>query len=90
MGTPNVTIPLSEASAREIDLIPVWRYANCYGQALELADANRRSASAAQLAKMITHRFEGLENVPAALQTACLAADGQGRMVLKVVVNESD
>ncbi|KAK3716302.1 hypothetical protein LTR37_006452 [Vermiconidia calcicola] len=89
MGTPNVTMPLSEASARELDLIPVWRYANCYPQALELADATRNSASATRLAKLITHRYEGLEHVPTALQTACFPADGNGQMVLKVVVSNS-
>lgn len=80
-------MPLSEASAREIDFTSVWRYANCYPLALQLAEGGRHSQSASLLAKMITHRFDGLEHVPVALKTACLPADADGEMVLKVVVN---
>ena len=36
MGTLNYVLPISEASAREIGLTPVWRYAHCYEGAIEV------------------------------------------------------
>jgi L-iditol 2-dehydrogenase len=81
MGTPNIVLPISEASAREIDLVPTWRYAGCYPQALQLLQASRFS-----LARLITHRFDGIENAPMALQTACMSMDLERKMVVKVAV----
>jgi L-iditol 2-dehydrogenase len=86
MGTPNIMLPISEASAREIDLIPTWRYAGCYPQAMELMEACRKSSTMSSLTKLITHRFDGIESVPAALRTACLSMDSELNMVVKVAV----
>ena len=89
MGTPNIMLPISEASAREVDLIPTWRYANCYPQALELMERCCNSPNMPQLAKLITHRFQGVESVPTALETASLSIDEEKRMVVKVAVTNA-
>jgi len=90
MGTPNHLIPISEASAREVDVIPVWRYANCYPRAIEIMEQSKGGGSMPDIRRMLTHRFEGLENVPAALDCACKSVDNSGNMVIKVVVNIND
>jgi len=36
MGTPVQTLPISEASLRQVDLIGVFRYANQYPTAIEM------------------------------------------------------
>ena len=89
MGTPNLTLPISIASSREIDIVPTWRYANSYEPALAIVAAAKEDKTMPQLLSMITHRFSGVENVPAALQTAGLAKDEAGRMVVKVVVENT-
>lgn len=91
MGTPNIVLPVSNASAREVDIIPTWRYANCYSKALEIvSDTKRAGSKLPQLSSIITHRFQGFEEVPKALQTACMAKDPEGQMVIKVVVENSE
>lgn len=90
MGTPNLMLPISEASAREIDLVPTWRYANCYPHALQLLQACKRELQMPNLVKLITHRYEGVENVPVALNTASRSADEEHDMVIKVAVINSD
>jgi L-iditol 2-dehydrogenase len=87
MGTPNVVMPIAEASAREIDIVPTWRYANCYPQALQVLVDEGRKTTGSRLSKLITHRFDGIDKVPEALRTAGLTADSEGRMVVKVAVN---
>lgn len=86
MGTPNVTLPVSVASTKEVDVVPIWRYANCYAQAMEIVAATKGDKSLPQLERMITHRFSGIDNVREALQTACLGHDSGGKMVVKVVL----
>ena len=86
MGTPNIVLPISEASAREIDLLPTWRYAGCYPQALQILEACRQSLQISGLAKLITHRFNGIDSVPSALQMACTSVDVDQNMVVKVAV----
>lgn len=90
MGTPNHLLPVSEASAREVDIVPVWRYANCYPRAIEIMQRSRDDESVPDIRQMLTHRFRGLENVPAALECACKSQDESGNMVIKVVVNVGD
>lgn len=88
MGTPNHVLPISEASAREIDLIPTWRYADCYPEAIQLMILARNGDSRVpDITKLITHRFDGLDNVPEAFKTASKTRDQDGRLVIKVAVN---
>jgi L-iditol 2-dehydrogenase len=87
MGTPNYVLPISEASAREIDLVPVWRYAHCYEEAIEEMSMVIDGSFRPDIRKLITHRFEGLENVEKAFQMAGSSQDMTGKIVIKVAVN---
>lgn len=89
MGTPNLVMPVSEAGAREIDLIPTWRYAGCYPPAVQLLQDLRQNPKACGLGKLVTHRFQGIDSVQEALRTACLSLDSENRMVVKVAVLNS-
>lgn len=92
MGIPNHTLPISEAFSREIDLIPTWRYANAYPRAIEVATASVNGTSIngvtlPDVRKLITHKFEGIEAVSTAFQTAGKTVDESGSLVVKTVVN---
>lgn len=90
MGTPNHLLPISDASAREIDIIPVWRYANCYPAAIEIMQKSKEDSNVPNVGLILTLRFEGLRAVPSALECACRSTDDMGNMVIKVVVNITD
>lgn len=88
MGTPIQTIPISAASLKEVDLMGVFRYANTYSAAIELlASKNGRMPD---VSKLVTQRFTGLSNIPAAFDMAGKVKDEQDNLVLKVMVNTSD
>lgn len=87
MGTPNHTLPLSEAGAREIDLMPTWRYADCYKEAIEVICAANNDSSMPNIRKLITHRFNGLETLPDAFAMAGGSQDSDGNIVIKVAIN---
>ncbi|KAI1108575.1 alcohol dehydrogenase GroES-like domain-containing protein [Nemania sp. NC0429] len=88
MGTPIQTIPISAASLKEVDLLGVFRYANTYPAAIELlASKNERMPD---VSKLVTQRFKGLSNIPAAFDVAGKVKDEQGNLVLKVMVDTSD
>src|SRR5436309_1021912 len=83
MGTPIQTIPISAASLREVDLVGVFRYANTYPAAIDLlASKNDRMPD---VSKLVTQRFRGLSNIPAAFDMAGKVKDEQGNLVLKVM-----
>lgn len=84
MGTPTQTLPISAAALREVDLVGVFRYAGAYAGAIAmLADA---PAGLPDLRALITHRFRGIEGVGEAFEMAARVEDGEGRLVIKVVV----
>lgn len=88
MGTPNHVLPISEASAREIDLIPTWRYAGCYPEAMKLMTLARKGdPRVPDITKLITHRFHGLDTVLDAFDTAGKTRDRDENLVIKVAVN---
>ncbi|KAI0872539.1 alcohol dehydrogenase GroES-like domain-containing protein [Hypoxylon argillaceum] len=88
MGTPIQTIPISAASLKEVDLVGVFRYANTYPAAIELlAGTDGRMPD---VTKLVTQRFSGLGNIPAAFDVAGKAKDERGNLVIKVVVNTSE
>jgi L-iditol 2-dehydrogenase len=82
MGTRNITLPLSAAALREVDIQGSFRYANTYPQALELLG----SGKLANVDKLVTHRFP-LERTAEAFEMLARGKDEHGRMVLKVMVD---
>lgn len=92
LGTPNVTIPLSEATAREITLVPTWRYAHSYPKAIGVAAASvsgtaYKGRKLPNIRHLITHRYDGLEFVEAAFKTAGSAGDEKERVIVKTAIN---
>lgn len=85
MGTPILTLPMSAAALREVDLVGVFRYANAYPKAIALL-ANRPT-SMPDLSLLVTHRFKGIENITSAFSMAGQVKDTEGKLVLKVVVD---
>lgn len=83
MGTPNVSLPLSAAACREVDLIGVFRYANTYPAALALLSSGALDG----VEKMITHRFS-LDETERAFEVMKRGVDDQGRLVVKVCVED--
>ncbi|KAL1842805.1 hypothetical protein VTJ49DRAFT_4134 [Mycothermus thermophilus] len=84
MGNPVQTLPISAAALREVDLRGVFRYMDTYPRAIELlAKGNPKLPD---LTKLITHRFQGLESIPRAFDTAARVKDDNGKLVLKVMV----
>ncbi len=87
MGTPLQTWPVAELTGREINVVSVWRYANCYPRAIEIMQGMRSGALRPDLTKLITHRFSGLDSVPSAYDTASKTRDGEAKLVIKTAVN---
>jgi L-iditol 2-dehydrogenase len=86
MGTPNHTLPLSEAGAREIDLMPTWRYADCYEEAISLMNQAVQGRSRPDIRTLVTHHVQGLDEVELAFSLARSPRDPDGKLVIKVVV----
>jgi len=90
MGTPVQTLPLGAAALREVDIVGVFRYANCYPAAITLFASGKLQGIAEGL---VTHRVR-LEDGEKAFRLAANAArqgEDEGRVALKVmVVSESE
>ncbi|KAF2834169.1 GroES-like protein [Patellaria atrata CBS 101060] len=84
MGTPIQTLPISAAALREVDLVGVFRYANTYSTGIEVV--SKRGPGYPNFAKIITHRFKGLDNAVDAFNMAGKTKDESGELVLKVVL----
>lgn len=89
MGTPIQTLPISFAALREVDLIGVFRYADTYPKGIEIMSW-KRGPEDPDFEKLITHRFSGLENVERAFEMAGKTVDGEGKLVIKVVVETGE
>ncbi|EPE34758.1 GroES-like protein [Glarea lozoyensis ATCC 20868] len=88
MGSPVQTLPMSVVGNREVDLLGVWRYAKTYPEAMKIMQASKdSSAGIPDIRKLITHSFEGLNTVPDAFGLAAKTTDGDGNLVIKVVIN---
>ncbi|KAH6607140.1 hypothetical protein Trco_003453 [Trichoderma cornu-damae] len=87
MGTPILTLPLSAAALREVDLVGVFRYANTYSAAIEMLC--KKPAGLPDVRKIVTHRFKGLDEVQNAFEMAGKVKDEEGNLVLKVIVDMS-
>jgi len=84
MGSRNVTLPLSAAALREVDIQGSFRYAHTYPEALALLGSGRLS----NIEKIITHRFP-LDDSARAFELLAKGRDEDGRMVIKVVIGPS-
>jgi L-iditol 2-dehydrogenase len=85
MGNPVQTLPISAAALREVDLIGVFRYAKTYEEAIKLVASNNPLLP--DLKKLITQRFDGLDNAPQAFELAGEVKDEKGDLVLKVLLD---
>jgi L-iditol 2-dehydrogenase len=85
MGTPVQTIPLGAAALREVDIVGVFRYANCYPAAIALFAAGKLGGIAEAL---VTHRVPLAEGEKAFRLAANQAREGEdeGRVAVKVMV----
>ena len=81
MGARNVTLPLSAAATREVDIHGSFRYAHTYPAALALLAEGKLPG----IENIITHRF-GLADTAKAFELLARGRDDEGNMVLKVMV----
>ncbi|KAM5543482.1 hypothetical protein V8D89_002733 [Ganoderma adspersum] len=81
MGSRNVTLPLSAAATREVDIHGSFRYAHTYPTALQLLSSGKLP----NIEKLITHRFE-LKDTARAFELLARGRDEEGNAVLKVMV----
>ena len=75
MGTPNIVLPIAEATAREITIVPTWRYADTYSEAMLIAKRSVLGDAGTgkklpDIRHLITHRFLGLNSIPGAFAVA--------------------
>lgn len=84
MGTRNITLPLSAAALREVDIHGSFRYAHTYPTALALL----ASGKLPNVEKIITHRFP-LEQTARAFELLARGRDEEGRMVIKIMIGPS-
>lgn len=87
MGTAIQTWPIAELTGREINVVSVWRYVNCYPRAIEIMEGVRANSLKPDVTKLITHQFVGLDSIPSAYDTAGKTRDGESKLVIKTVVN---
>ncbi|XXH02180.1 hypothetical protein Hte_008548 [Hypoxylon texense] len=88
MGMSVQTLPIMAASVKEVDLVGVFRYANMYREAIDLLASGNPLLP--DVRKLVTHRFQGLDHVPEAFDTAAKVKDDKGDLVIKVMVDMAD
>ncbi|KAF1917192.1 chaperonin 10-like protein [Ampelomyces quisqualis] len=84
MGTPIQTLPISAAALREVDILGVFRYANTYPTGIEVV--SKKGPDYPDFAKLVTHRYTGLEAAAEAFNMAGKTKDEKGNLVIKVVL----
>ena len=85
MGNPVYTLPVSAAALREVDLVGSFRYANTYQEGINILSQEPRGFP--DLSKLITHRYQSLDDAKAAFEMAGKTRDERNDLVIKVVVN---
>lgn len=88
MGTPIQTLPISAAALREVDLMGVFRYANTYPTGVQVVSQN--GPGYPNFAKLVTHRYRGLDSAPEAFEMAGKTKDENGNLVIKVVIETGE
>ncbi|KAK7537789.1 hypothetical protein IWX50DRAFT_701542 [Phyllosticta citricarpa] len=82
MGTPVRTLQMSAAQWKKVDILGVFRYADRYPVGLKIDS----SGLLPNLDAMITHRVQGSQAARDAFELAARAADDDGNLVLKVLM----
>ncbi|KAK6387163.1 hypothetical protein LTS17_000429 [Exophiala oligosperma] len=85
MGNPTQTLPLGAAALREVDIIGVFRYANCYPAAIALFASGKLDGVAEDV---VTHRVSLADGEKAFRLAANQGREGEdeGRVPVKVVI----
>lgn len=85
MGNPIQTLPLGAAALREVDIIGVFRYANCYPAAIQLFASGKLAGVASAL---VSHRVPLDQGEKAFRLAANQPREGEdeGRVPVKVMV----
>ncbi|EXJ68520.1 L-iditol 2-dehydrogenase [Cladophialophora psammophila CBS 110553] len=85
MGTPIQTLPLGAAALREVDIIGVFRYANCYPAAIALFASGQLDGVAEDL---VSHRVALADGEKAFRIATNQGREGEdeGRVPVKVVI----
>lgn len=81
MGSRNVTLPLSAAAIREVDILASFRYAKTYPEALALLASGKLQ----NIERLVTHRLR-LHEAARAFDLLARGRDQDGNMVMKVMV----
>ncbi|KAI5843577.1 chaperonin 10-like protein [Tricharina praecox] len=82
MGTPVMTLPISAAAHKEIDILGGFRYANMYPLGIVLLGSGKLPG----LEELVTHTYEGLDRVEEGFKMAGRVASDDGTLVVKVEV----
>lgn len=82
MGTPNLTLPTGPSLLREVDLLGVFRYANCYPDAIALLGSGRLG----DVSKMFTQTYP-LERASEAFEAMRAGRDKEGNPVIKPCIS---
>lgn len=90
MGHPVQTLPLAAAALREVDIVGVFRYSDTYAEGIAILQQAAAARDGPDFSQIITHRVRGLESVPKAFELASRPVDGDGTLVLKVVVTATE
>jgi len=77
LGPDLVKIPIVNAACREVDIRGIFRYANCYPDAIQMVASGRVNVK-----PLITHRFK-LEETLAAFETAKTGAGNAIKVMIK-------
>lgn len=88
MGTPIQTLPISAAALREVDLKGVFRYANTYPTGIQVV--SKKGPDYPDFAKLVTHRYKGLDAAEEAFEMAAKTKDDKGNLVIKVVLETGE
>lgn len=76
MGPPEITLPIINATIREIDIRGVFRYVNCYPKALSLIASGK-----VNIKPLISHHFHFLDSIKA-FETAKKGNEGDRKSVV--------
>ncbi|XP_022647376.1 sorbitol dehydrogenase-like isoform X1 [Varroa destructor] len=83
MGPDEVNVPLVEAAIKELNILGVFRYRNCYPTAIELISSGRVNVK-----PLITHRFP-LEEAHRAFETTRTGVEGAIKVIIDCTLSQN-